>query len=188
MTQEQEPKVLAVSPVGIASYPHLTKEDEKFGGYKVTLKIPTEKAEEAFGHLESLIDEAYKETVSKVGPKKARDLRKGHILDDNEDGTTSIKFASTYAPKIFDSKGKYLGENPPNIWSGSKLRIQYTVGEPYYIAGTGSVGIKLYLNAVQVISLVAGGQGSSENPFDTVEGGFEAPEEVPFGSGGDSEY
>jgi hypothetical protein len=60
-------------------------------------------------------------------------------------------------------------KSSPGIWGGSTGKVSFEVGidkdgEPgYFIPGTGAAGLKLALNAVQVIDLVSAGQRSAED-------------------------
>jgi len=55
---------------------------------------------------------------------------------------------------LFDAKGKPL-KGIDAIWGGSVIKVSYEAS-PYFIPGTGSAGVKLHLNAVQVIELRSG--------------------------------
>ncbi len=80
-------------------------------------------------------------------------------------------------PVLFDAKGQPI-KKPMQIWGGSVGRINFAVGidrdtgDPgYFIQGTGAAGLKLRLNAVQIIELVQGGDRSASGyGFGTEEG------------------
>lgn len=62
----------------------------------------------------------------------------------------------------------------PDIWGGTEGKVSFEVA-PYFIPGTALAGIKLRLNAVQVIELRSGGNKSAgEYGFGEEEGGFDA--------------
>lgn len=83
----------------------------------------------------------------------------------------------------------------PEIWGGTVGKVSFEVGlnkdqEPgYFIAGTGTAGLKLSLTAVQVIELVEGGQkDASSYGFGDETDGEGTPfdvDETPAASNGD---
>lgn len=122
--------------------------------------------------------------------KKARELTVKDIgeagLDDdgNEDGTRIIKAKMkasgtgpkgpwTRQPKLFDAKGKTMDINGPAIYGGSIIKMA-AKAVPYYMAQENSVGVSLYLEAVQVIDLVSGGGRSASAYGFGAEDGYEA--------------
>ncbi len=106
-------------------------------------------------------------------------------VDDNGDDTGEIELSfSTTASgkskkdgkpwkrtvKFFDAKGQAM--KPVSVWSGSKLRVSYTIGT-YFINAKVGYGVKLYLEAVKVIDLVQGSGGSAKDyGFGEEEEGF----------------
>ncbi len=74
-------------------------------------------------------------------------------------------------PGLFDAKGQPM-KNPPEIWSGSVGRISYEA-RPYFVEGTGAVGVKLSLEAARILELVSKGERSaSAYGFDAEEEGY----------------
>lgn len=63
--------------------------------------------------------------------------------------------------KLFDAKKKPVTEN---IWTGTTMKVAFSVG-PYFINATVGGGSKFYLEAVQVIDLVSGGDGKSAEGY-----------------------
>jgi hypothetical protein len=90
----------------------------------------------------------------------------------NADGSVRSKSID-----IFDAKKQRI--RPASIFAGSVLRIAYALS-PYYIPGTNTVGVALYINAVQVIELVsAAGKGARADSFGfSEEEGYTADEEA----------
>lgn len=196
-----------VSPIGIASYPHLNKPDTKWneaGEYRCTLIYDEDVAESLRPKLEELLDKGF-ETMKKEhygdNPNTAKAKRCAKLdvplkaVEDeegNETGTYKLspkKTASgvkkdgtpwTAKVQVFDSKGKKLSP-VPSIWGGSKLRADIDV-YAYFAAKDNAIGITLELVGVQVIELVAG-SGERESAFGEVEGGYVASEEEGFGRG-----
>jgi hypothetical protein len=56
---------------------------------------------------------------------------------------------------LFDAKGKPILKIE-SVWGGSEVKVSYEAS-PYFIPGTGAAGLKLRLNAVQILKLVSGG-------------------------------
>jgi hypothetical protein len=96
-------------------------------------------------------------------------------LDDNDEETGEIEFnfgatASGKSKKdgkkwertikFFDAKGQAMKATP--VWSGSRLRVSYSIGT-YFINAKVGYGVKLYLEAVKIIELVQGGGGSAKD-------------------------
>lgn len=83
----------------------------------------------------------------------------------------------TAKPAIFDAKGKPLVK-VPEIWGGSEGIVAFSA-RPYFIPGTGAVGLKLKLQAAQLLKLVQGGQrDASGYGFGQEEGGYEHTDNV----------
>lgn len=78
-------------------------------------------------------------------------------------------------PTIFDAKGQVI-KNPPAIWGGTIGKVSFEAA-PYFITGTGTAGVGLYLNAVQIIELRSGGGGDAESYGFGEEDGFQYEED-----------
>lgn len=186
------------TPVGVASYPHLSKPDTKFndeGDYKCDVILDPKDAVELVAYLEEVRD-AYVKTV-KV-PKKAKLVvapvfRKE--LDDTEEPTGNIIIATklraggtrkdksvwTEQPALFDSDGNPLVD--VDVWSGSKVIVAGTV-KPYDMVVESfdaegnamkfvKVGVSLACRGVQVVELVSSGNKTAASfGFGKVEGGY----------------
>lgn len=90
--------------------------------------------------------------------------------------------------KIFDAKKKEITGNVA-VFGGSIIKVAYTVS-PYYIAAQDAVGVKLLINAVQVIELNSGAGGTADSyGFDEEDGyiGEESTEEESSNSTGTDE-
>jgi hypothetical protein len=150
------------SPKGIASYPHLNKADFKFdedGVWKTDLIVDKTAETEAFC-------DAIKGVASAAFGKKASEA---HLpfFDHKEDDTKMVlRFSTKYEPALHSASGAKVSRNGlPMIGTGSTLKIS-TAAESW--EGKGK-GVKLYLNAVQIIDLVEYGAADFENE----EGGWE---------------
>lgn len=197
-TKEKKKREVLVTPKGTAIWPKLTAPDTQFkkeGEYSVKLALEPSKDPKVQGFLDELqarFDAYIDEVKAEVGPVKAKKLKLNEPftpeLDEagEETGRVLVKFGmaaqftdkktgqtKTMKPTIFDARGNPLA-NPPEIGNGSVLRVSYSIGGYNTPQAT---GIKLYLNAVQIVELVEFGGGSNAKAFgfDEEEGGYEAP-------------
>lgn len=173
------------TPKGIAVYPWLTKADTQFdedGKYKTSLRLDPN-APGVAEFLSAIMDRvALHQNELKL---TAAQLKKYYMPFENEQdddgdetGMVLIK-ADTKAVwkdgnakelRIFDAyKQPYEGGA---IFGGSELRLNVS---PAGFKNGKNIGLKLYLNAVQVISLVTG--GGCPDGFDEEDGGYGAPAE-----------
>lgn len=164
-----------VTPKGTAAYPWLTKADTKFsaeGVFKTSLVLSTKDAKEFQDDIKAAF-------VEEFGQSK---LAKAHLPWKEEDGNVIFNFKSKMKPRLFDSKGKAI-TNDPAVSGGSVIKVSGAFG-PYNKGA--NMGVALYLNAVQIIELVE----YSSSPFGEEEGGYVATndsgaEEAPFEDDGD---
>jgi hypothetical protein len=83
----------------------------------------------------------------------------------------------TAKPRIFDAKGQPIVK-VPEIWGGSEGIVAFSA-RPYFIPGTGAVGLKLKLLAAQLCKLVqGGGRDAAGYGFGQEEGGYEHTDSV----------
>jgi hypothetical protein len=83
----------------------------------------------------------------------------------------------TAKPRIFDGKGQPITK-VPEIWGGSEGIVAFSA-RPYFIPGTGAVGLKLKLLAAQLCKLVqGGGRDASGYGFGQEEGGYEHSDSI----------
>lgn len=72
---------------------------------------------------------------------------------------------------IYDSLGGVI-RKVPEIWGGTVAKVSFTA-TPYFIPGTGAAGVKLNLDAVQIIVLRKGGERSAaDHGFGREEDGY----------------
>jgi hypothetical protein len=78
------------------------------------------------------------------------------------------------SPALFDAFGRPL-KKKVQIWGGSELVIAFSfMKDGYFIPATGAYGIKLQLEAAQVVTLRSGGeQSASAFGFGKHDGGFD---------------
>lgn len=76
-------------------------------------------------------------------------------------------------PVLFDAKGTRM-DKAPDIWGGTIGKVSFTVEKGgYFIPGQGMFGIKLQLEAAQIIDLVSGGQRTADDyGFEEEEDGY----------------
>lgn len=157
-----------ITPVGVAVWPKLNEVDV----YQPTDKKGRPSGAEKRRYITGISFEA--EDLAKVQKflkAKAKELLpdvedpKLPIKKDKKDGTLRLEATSgeKYRPALFDAKNNKL---PPTVvvGGGSKIRLDCTVNAYEGFGG----GINLYINAVQVLELVEGGQSKSN--FDEAEG------------------
>jgi hypothetical protein len=83
----------------------------------------------------------------------------------------------TAKPHVFDAKGQPIVK-VPEVWGGSEGIVAFSA-RPYFIAGTGAVGVKLKLMAAQLLKVVqGGGRDASGFGFGQEEGGYEHTDSV----------
>ena len=160
------------SPKGISHYPKLIKPDTKFnpeGTYSTGLFI----SEAAYDELMEACKESFVDEFGKKKPFSAAQLPISKVAgEDGEDDQFMLKASSKKQPKFFDAKGNPIKRLSllEKLGGGSKLRLKCSLGA--YATG-GKVGVKLYLNEVQVITLVEY-QGGGFQADDEEEDGFNA--------------
>lgn len=166
---------------GVAVWPHLTKPDTKWkeeGEYHTKLRIDADTAEPLLARLEAMQEQELKVAQKKAKGKKAKpaDLPIQPEYDDEGEETgsyilkagmkasgTSRKTGQKWQRKLplFDGKGKPAPSSVA-IYSGSVLHL--AVEPKAWTNPKAEVGVKLYLEAAQIINLV-NGSGSSANTF-----------------------
>ena len=161
------------TPAGIAQYPWLTTPDTKFsetGDYKVSLVLTKEAA---LPVIEQIKDVFMENLESEKKKNKGKDVKKANPpfaeeLDDEGKATGNIiiRFKSSYKPSLFDAKANPMVD--VNVWSGSEIKVNGSIA-PYHTSLIGA-GVSLRLRAVQVLTLVEGGQTASGFGFDEQEG------------------
>ena len=204
---EKKRIVRGTTPKGIFKYPNLIKPDygtkefpKKDGEYNVRLVLEGEAAQELIAKLQPEMDKALAEAEEKFAQlpvatrKRLKEVTPNpyytEVFDkETEEPTGQYEFRFKTAASgvdkngkrwyrtvpIFDAKGKPV-KNLKEIWSGTVGKIAYVVS-PYFVAGSGAAGITLYLEAVQIIELNAGGSRSASEFGFSEEEGFEVSEE-----------
>jgi hypothetical protein len=89
-------------------------------------------------------------------------------FDDKKTGKAITKH---FAPGIFDAKGKVMAK-APDIYGGTEGIIAFRPN-PYFIPGTGLVGLSLKLEGVQILDLVQGGEKTAKGLGFAAQDGYE---------------
>jgi hypothetical protein len=169
-------KITKTLPIGTAVFPKLDKVDVYQPTNPKTGK-PTGEPKRTWNTRVKFSDEDHREVDAWV-KKLAKDAglqnpQNMPFKKDKKTGDLSLMVSSgeEYKPGLYDSKNKPLPEGTV-IGGGSQIRVNVS---PFVYEGVGG-GVKLYLNAVQVIKLERGG-GNGVSPFDEEDGGYEAKDE-----------
>ncbi|MDJ1139656.1 hypothetical protein [Marinicella marina] len=131
--------------------------------------------------------DAYLEDLKKSDPKKHKIQSKWERkdpfteeLDDQGDETGMLLCKFTRSVKkglaTFVDSGKTKMKKVPDVYGGAEIKIAYGFGKVYAMGSSKLVGVPLYMNAVQVITL-GGNSGGNENDFDE-EDGYEYDDSV----------
>lgn len=172
------------TPVGVAKWAWVSKADTKFnseGEFKVTLVLDKDSAEPLIETIEKELKEFYS-GLKAQGKKRIKEASKpyGEEVDDEGDPTGNVEFKfkskAKFVPRIpiFDSVGKPM--TGVELWSGSRIKVNTTLAP--YSAGIGE-GMAMRLNAVQVIDLVQGSNGSAEGYGFGEEDGYVHEDQEP---------
>lgn len=196
----------ATTPVkGVFMFPNLTKPDfgtkehpKEGGEYNLRLVYSLAEAQSMNDLLEPVVEEARAAAEAEfaklpVGTrKKIGSITENPVFNELYDKETeeptgngyfrfSMKASGKNAkgekwerkPTIFDAKGKPV--TLKTIWGGSQGKVSFEA-VPYFVAGSGAFGVKLYLRAVQVIELNQGGSRSASDFGFGSEDGFDGSE------------
>lgn len=209
MADKKPKNFSSTTPRGIFRYPALDKPDygnEQFpkpdGEYKVQLILSREAAEPLIAKLQPIYNKAIADGEAEFGKlkveqrKKLKELKANDLFSpeydketEEETGNVIFKFTMQASgknkkgepwsrkPAVFDAKGKPMLK-VPQIWGGTEGKVSFEAS-PYFIPGTGAAGLKLRLQAVQIIDLVSGGQRDAGAYGFGEEDGYEAGEDQP---------
>lgn len=202
-------KTETVTPKGTTVYPKLNEPDTKYnpkGSYETKLTFDDANAgpvQDFVALAEKVRDEFFDELVARLTAEKkgaaAKQLKKVDVLKAELDKETGEETGKVFIkakmnatgerkdgtkwsqkPIYFDARGKQL-KNPPRIGGGSVVKLGVVI-DPYVMESSKEVGVTLRLKAVQIISLVTGGQRSFESYGFEAEDGDEI-EDCEFDAG-----
>lgn len=209
-----------ITPKGTFVYPYLVTPDHGTGTftnangvYKVNLRLTEAEAEELIAKLQPIYDEAIAKGQAefdalplakrkKMGDMKTTPLYEEEYDEETEEPTGSVifKFATTASGTnkktgkpwkrtidLFSASGKKI--KPAMVGGGTIGKVSFEAN-PYFIAGSGLAGLKLYLVAAQILELNSSmrGGGSAASYGFGAEEGYQDPEEdddTPFDSDDD---
>ena len=208
MTDKKAKPFKTTTPKGVFKFPKLIEPDygskdypDPDGSYKVTLVLSQEDAQALIKKLQPEFDkaiEAGREAFAKLpvaNRKKLGDLKVADFYTEvydkeTEEPTGEIEFkfkakasGTTKEGKawkrdlaIFDAKGVPVTKLK-SIWGGTIGKVSFSA-TPYFVAGQGTAGLSLRLEAVQIIKLSQGGNRSaSDYGFGAEEDGFDSTED-----------
>jgi hypothetical protein len=190
--------VKITTPKGVAKYPWLNKPSTAFNKneYKTGLLLdPNEEEVQKFlSSLDELAEQSAQAQRDKFVKEGKPALAKGVKIKSpykneidketgEETGLIELSFSTQAVDKkgnskkvgLFDSKAKAINPEEVQVGGGSLIKVNFTPSM-YYMPTNKEAGVKLYLNAVQVIELrsFGGGGDASSYGFGEEEGGFEA--------------
>ena len=199
------PTFSGVTPRGSAMFPRLnTPEVPPYDGYQgpplysVNLRVKDEEA----AALKQQIDDLFEQNLAawksekgdrKVRPADTRGYEAEYERDDDGNETdeltgytvfkfklpaqiTSRKTGKTFdlKPSLFDSKGH---ATTVEVTGGSTIKVKFEA-RGWYMPATKLAGVKLSVDAAQIIKLAShGGDRGSFDGFDVEDDGFDATEE-----------
>lgn len=151
------------TPVGTAQYPWLNKADFKFddeGVFKADLLVDADEAKDLIDKINEFAKEALGTKLSKARMPYDTDSDTGQVI---------FKTKSKFQPKFKDSAAQWIVKDIPQVWGGSTIRIAGSLSS--YDKGA-NCGVKLNLNAVQIIKLSEGGGDGDD--FGAIKDGYVA--------------
>lgn len=178
-----------VTPKGSLLFPHIYEPETYEGkdvGYTVNIKFDQKETDALIAVIDEELEKAKHSIKLKPGQKWSAEPFLGYKEDKEGDIVFKFKANSHYQTKsgeihkvtipVFDAHGTPL-KDPLSIGNGTIAKVAYTL-VPYWISRVVN-GIKLRLDAVQIIDLKEYGQKDAKGfgfGFGEEEG-FSAPEE-----------
>lgn len=149
-----------VTPIGELIYPHINREDPKFGKYKTIFKLSMADAKEFIEQCHNLAKDEF---------RTVEDVQFPFVVNADV-AEVEIKASSKYVPVIVDASAQLLiHEEAPEIYGGTKAKLKLKLK---CTEVTGKKYVSAYLGAVQIIELA-----SIPSGFEAVEGFNSAKEE-----------
>lgn len=177
----------AVTPKGSLLFPHIYEPEQYEGkdvGYTVNIKFDQKETDALIAVIDEELQNAKHSIKLKPGQKWSAEPFLGYKEDKDGDIVFKFKANSHYTTKsgethkvtipVFDAHGKPI-KDPLSIGNGTIAKVAYTL-VPYWISKVVN-GIKLRLDAVQIIDLKEYGQKDAKGFGFGEEEGFSAPEE-----------
>ena len=151
---------------GTAKFSYLSDPDEVFGANKYHVLLETSK-ENAKEHIEAIKKIISNEVVEagKTKPNQTTEFKKANSCYNDLGETVEFKLHSNFKPKMYDRKGKPLGEDV-KIWKDSTMFITYKAQG--YNKSMG-IGCTLYIQHGQIEGLVTGPVGGESSPYPNLD-------------------
>lgn len=184
-----------VTPKGSLLFPHIYEPETYEGkdvGYTVNIKFNQKETDALIAVIDEELEKAKHSIKLKPGQKWSAEPFMGYREDKDGDIVFKFKANSHYQTKsgelhkvtipVFDAHGKPIKE-PLSIGNGTIAKVAYTL-VPYWISKVVN-GVKLRLDAVQIIDLKEYGQKDAKGFGFGEEEGFSAADveeedDVPF--------
>ena len=176
-----------VTPKGSLLFPHIYEPetyDGKDVGYTVNIKFGQKETDALIAVIDEELEKAKHSIKLKPGQKWSAEPFLGYKEDKDGDIVLKFKANSHYQTKsgelhkvtipVFDAHGTPI-KAPLSIGNDTIAKVAYTL-VPYWISKVVN-GIKLRLDAVQIIDLKEYGQKDAKGFGFDAEEGFSAPEE-----------
>ena len=176
-----------VTPKGSLLFPHIYEPETYEGkdvGFTVTIKFDQKETDALIVVIDKELEKAKHSIKLKPGQKWSAEPFLGYREDKDGDIVFKFKANSHYTTKsgethkvtipVFDAHGKPI-KDPLSIGNGTIAKVAYTL-VPYWISKVVN-GIKLRLDAVQIIDLKEYGEKDAKGYGFGEEEGFSAPEE-----------
>lgn len=176
-----------VTPKGSLLFPHIYEPETYEGkdvGFTVNIKFDQKETDALIVVIEKELEKAKHSIKLKPGQKWSAEPFLGYREDKDGDIVFKFKANSHYTTKsgethkvtipVFDAHGKPI-KDPLSIGNGTIAKVAYTL-VPYWISKVVN-GIKLRLDAVQIIDLKEYGEKDAKGYGFGEEEGFSAPEE-----------
>ena len=151
---------------GKAKFSYLSDGDEAFGKikYHVVLEVSKENAKEHIETVKKIISNEVVE-AGKTKPNQTTEFKKANSCYNDLGETVEFKLHSNFKPKMYDRKGKPLGEEV-KIWKDSTMFITYKAQG--YNKSMG-IGCTLYIQHGQIEDLVTGPVGGESSPYPNLD-------------------
>ena len=151
---------------GKAKFSYLSDGDEAFGKikYHVVLEVSKDNAKEHIETVKKIISNEVVE-AGKTKPNQTTEFKKANSCYNDLGETVEFKLHSNFKPKMYDRKGKPLGEDV-KIWKDSTMFITYKAQG--YNKSMG-IGCTLYIQHGQIEDLVTGPVGGESSPYPNLD-------------------
>lgn len=193
MSKNKNKRKKITTPAGTAQWAWLTKPNTRFnpeGTLGVDLLLDEDVAKPLIDELDQMVEESYQKACEDLKEKKKagqikKIVKKEPYQEEYDEegeptGQVRLKFTNNAKTKegkavtirLFDAKAKPIKDKAIRVGNGSLIKVSFTPSL-YFIPATNMAGVKLYLNAVQILEL-------ADVPTDIGNFGFEAEEDYSF--------